>query len=200
LTRPVQGDALLRRRGLRLVYATIAWNAFEGAAAIIAGVAAHSVALTAFGLDSSVEVLVSAVAAWQLRGTDDRRDQVALRIIGASFVLVGLYVAIASVLKLVTTARPETSPIGIALTASAVVVMTVLGLGKRSVGGRLGNRVLLAEARFSLVDAGLSGTVLVGLVLNLGLRWWWADPTVALLLAALALREGIEGLRERSSR
>jgi len=108
-------------------------------------------------------------------------------------------VATASVLKLVSASRPEASSIGVALTASAVVVMTVLGLAKRRVGDRLGNRVLGAEARFSLVDAGLSGTVLIGLVLNLALGWWWADPAVALVLAALALREGIQGLLERAA-
>jgi divalent metal cation (Fe/Co/Zn/Cd) transporter len=197
MARSVEQDPKLRQRGLRLVYATVAWNALEGAAAIVAGIVAHSVALTAFGLDSSLEVFVSALAASQLRGTGDRGDTAPLRMIGASFVLVGIYVATESVLKLVSASRPEASPVGVALTASAVVVMAALGLAKRRVAGRLGNRVLGAEARFSLVDAGLSGAVLIGLVLNLALRWWWADPVVALLLAALALSEGIEGLMER---
>jgi divalent metal cation (Fe/Co/Zn/Cd) transporter len=198
MARPIQRGSRLRRRGLRLVYATTAWNALEGTAAIVAGVAAHSVALTAFGLDSSVEVFVSAVAAWQLLGRGDRGDKVALRIIGACFVLVGIYIAVESVLKLMSASRPEATAVGVALTASAVVVMTVLGGAKRSVGRQLGNRVLEAEARFSLVDAALSGTVLIGLVLNLALGWWWADPAVALVLAAVALREGIEGLTERA--
>ena len=193
-----QEEARLRRRGLRLVYTTIAWNALEGVAAIVAGVAAHSVALTAFGLDSAVEVFVSAVAVWQLSGRRERPDTAALRIIGACFLLVGIYVAAESVLKLVSGARAEPSSVGVALTASAMVVMTALGLAKGRVGGRLGNRVLEAEARFSLVDAGLSGTVLIGLVLNLSLSWWWADPIVALVLAVLALREGAADLSERT--
>src|SRR5438876_53052 len=98
---PVQ----LRRQGLRLLYATIAWNGFEGAAAIAAGVAAGSVALTAFGLDSSVEVFVSVVAAWQLRGGSQGRDRIALRLIGVSFLLVGAYVGTEASLKLASAAR-----------------------------------------------------------------------------------------------
>lgn len=179
------------------MYVTIGWNAFEGAGAIIAGIAAGSVALTAFGLDSSVEVFVSAVAAWQLRAETDRRDRAALVVIGICFVLVALYVGAESVLHLVAGARPEGSPVGIALTASAAVIMTFLGLAKGRIGAKLANEVLSAEARFSLVDAGLSATVLTGLVLTATLGWWWADPVVALGLALLALKEGVEGVRPR---
>ena len=197
MTGSLGSESALRRRGLVLVYVTIGWNAFEGVAAIIAGIAAHSIALTAFGLDSTVEVFVSSVAAWQLRADvgDTRRDRTALRFIGASFIAIATYVGVQSVSRIASATRPEPSPIGIALTAAAAIMMTALGLAKRSIGRRLDNRVLQAEAKFSLVDAALSCAVLVGLVLNQALDWWWADPGVALGLAVFALIEGIEDVR-----
>jgi divalent metal cation (Fe/Co/Zn/Cd) transporter len=184
-----------RRKGLRLVIATIAWNAFEGGAAIVVGITAHSVALTAYGLDSSLEVFVSGIAAWQLSGGRAARDRPALRAIGASYLVVAAYVAVQSVLHLLTGARPRASPVGIALTAAAAVVMVALGVMKGRVARAIENRVLAAEARFSLVDAALSATVLIGLAANAVAGWWWADPGVALLVAAFAMQEGVEGLR-----
>jgi divalent metal cation (Fe/Co/Zn/Cd) transporter len=185
----------LVRRGLRLEYVTLVWNVFEGAGALVAGLLAHSVALTAFGLDSSLEVFASLVAIWQLNGTTTRRDRMALRLIGACFLLVAAYVGIQATADLVRGHHPGTSVVGAALTAAAAVVMLVLGTLKNRVGGELENPVLMAEARFSLVDAGLSATVLLGLVLNLALGWWWADAVAALVLAAYSLKEAIKGLR-----
>lgn len=193
---PVRTEAL-RRRALRLEYVTIAWNAVEGGLAILTGLLAHSVALTAFGLDSSVEVFASAVAAWQLRGASERRERLALRLIGACFLVVGLYVGIEAVRHLTGRRRADTSPAGVALTAAAAVIMSALGVSKRRIGRSMGSAVLQAEARFSLVDAALSVTVLIGLVLNLAFGWWWADPAVALVLALYSLREAAEGLRGR---
>jgi divalent metal cation (Fe/Co/Zn/Cd) transporter len=185
----------LVRRGLRLEYVTLVWNVFEGAGALVAGLLAHSVALTAFGLDSSLEVFASLVAIWQLKGTTSRRDRTALRLIGACFLLVAGYVGIQATIDLVKGHHPGTSAAGVALTAAAAIVMLVLGILKNRVGRELDNPVLMAEARFSLVDAGLSATVLLGLVLNLALGWWWADAAAALVLAAYSLREAVEGLR-----
>ena len=105
------------------------------------------------------------------------------------------YVGAQSVLRLISRTRPEASPVGIALTAAAAIVMTVLGVWKGRIARVIGNRVLAAEARFSLVDAALSATVLVGLVANAAAGWWWADPIVALVIALFALREGLEELR-----
>ncbi len=184
-----------RRRGLRLVYATIAWNAFEGAAAIAAGIAASSVALTAYGLDSSLEVFVGVVTVWQLEGRGPLRDRPALRAIGVSYLIVAAYVGVQSILRLISGARPEASPFGIVLTAAAAIVMTALGVAKGRIARVIENRVLAAEARFSLVDAALSTTVLVGLVANAAAGWWWADPLVALVIALFALREGVEELQ-----
>jgi divalent metal cation (Fe/Co/Zn/Cd) transporter len=189
------GTEALRRRALRLEYLTMAWNAVEGTLAIVTGLLARSVALTAFGLDSSVEVFASAVAAWQLRGASDRRERLALRLIGACFLVVAAYVGVQAVRHLLDRRRAGTSPAGVVLTAAAAVIMSALGLSKRRIGRVLGSSVLQAEARFSLVDAALSVTVLIGLVLNLAFRWWWADPAVALVLALYSLREGATGLR-----
>ncbi len=185
----------LVRRGLRLEYVTLAWNVFEGAGALVAGVLAHSVALTAFGLDSSLEVFASLVAIWQLKGASSRRDRAALRLIGACFLLVAGYIGAQATIDLLRGHHPGSSAVGIALTAAAAIVMLVLGTLKNRVGRELDNPVLMAEARFSLVDAGLSTTVLLGLVLNLALGWWWADAVAALVLAAYSLKEAIEGLR-----
>jgi divalent metal cation (Fe/Co/Zn/Cd) transporter len=189
----------LRQRGLRLEYLTLAWNAFEGAAAITAGLVAHSIALTAFGLDSCVEVFASGVAAGQLRSTagtadsQSRAERRALRSIAACFLGVGVYVGIQSIRDLVGGTRPEHSPFGIAITAAACLVMAWLGVTKRRVGCELGNLVLSAEASFSLVDSALSATVLLGLGLNALAGVWWADPAVAIAVATFALREGREG-------
>ena len=185
----------LRRRGLLLEYATIAWNVLEGAGAIAAGIAAHSVALTAYGLDSSVEVFASGVTAWQLRDPSERRETPALRIIGGCYIVVAAYVGVEAILHLVHRARPHESPLGIALTAAAVVAMLILGLWKRSVACHLDSSVLRAEATFSLVDGALSGTVLLGLALYSALGWWWADAVAALAVAALASVEGVENVR-----
>jgi divalent metal cation (Fe/Co/Zn/Cd) transporter len=186
----------LRQLGLRLVYATVAWNAAEGAMAVVAGVLARSVSLTAFGLDSSVEVFVSLVAIWQMRRTSSFRSRVGLRLIGGSFLVVALYVTLEAVRRIVAGQHAEASIVGLALTAAAVPIMAGLGVAKRHVARGVHNPVLEAEARFSLTDSALAATVLLGLVLDQTLGWWWADPTVALIIAGLAAREGAGRVRD----
>ena len=195
---PVQHEAegiRRARRASRLVYATIVWNAFEGIAGILAGIAAHSVSLTGWGLDSSIEVFASSVAAWQLRGSAGHRDRLALRLIGICYLIVAAYVGFQSVARLVSREHPSASPFGMVISGSAVVVMLVLGVRKRVLARHLANPVLSAEAKFSLVDAALAATVLVGLILDAAFGWWWADPVVASCIAFVALSEGIEGVR-----
>jgi divalent metal cation (Fe/Co/Zn/Cd) transporter len=182
-------------RAIRLERITTAWNIVEGTAAIVAGIAAGSVALTAFGLDSAVEVFVSSVAAWQLRNERQRAARTALRLIAISFILVGFYIGYAAWSHLRHHSQADTSVLGLVLTASAAIVMSVLSLKKGAIGREIDNRVLVAEARFSMVDAALSATVLLGLLLNATLGWWWADPVAAALLALYSFKEGIEGLR-----
>jgi divalent metal cation (Fe/Co/Zn/Cd) transporter len=187
----------LLTRAIRLERLTTAWNIVEGTGAIVAGIAAHSVALTAFGLDSAVEVFASSVAAWQLREESARQTRVALRLIAGSFIVVAVYIGYQAWVHVRHHREAAASPVGIALTALAAVMMSVLAFKKRALGRELENQVLIAEARFSFVDAGLSSAVLLGLVLNAALGWWWADPAAAFLLAAYSLKEGVEGLRRR---
>jgi divalent metal cation (Fe/Co/Zn/Cd) transporter len=187
--------AELRQRAFRLEYTTIAWNAVEGIAAIAAGLLAGSVALVAFGLDSSVEVFASATVVWELRGADRRRERRALRLIGSGYLVVALYVAWDALRSLANSHRPASSPLGIALLAATVVVMVALGVGKLRVGTELQSPTVEADGRFSLVDGSLAGAVLVGLVLTAVFAWWWADAALALVISAFALREGLEGWR-----
>ncbi len=195
----VSRRAASRRRALRLEYLTIAWNALEGALAILAGVIAGSIALTGFGLDSSIEVLASTVTTWQLRRPTRARRNVALRVIGACYLVVALYVGFESSRRLVLGRHADASPLGVAVTASSVVAMTALGLRKRRLARTLASSVLRAEANFSLLDPVQSATVLVVLPADRGRGWWWADPGAALAVAAVAGREGVDGLRRRSS-
>lgn len=187
--------ASLVRRGLLLEYLTIAWSVLSAVVATIAGLAAGSIALVGFGLDSVIEVFAGAVVVWQLPGAPGGRDRPALRLIGVAFVLLAAYVLVQAARSLLTQSRPEDSPVGIALTAGALVVMALLGVAKKRTGSRLGNPVLLTEAKVTLIDAGLAATLLAGLLLNAAVGWWWADPLAALGLAALAMKEGLEAVQ-----
>lgn len=180
----------LLRRAFRLEYATIAWNVLEGTAALAAGLLAGSVALVAFGLDSSVEVFASAVVVWELRGVDRRRERRAVRAIGVAYLIVAVYVLVDAVNALRTGNRPEGSPLGMILLASTVVVMLGLGIAKHRVGRALDSQTVVADGRFSLVDAALAGAVLVGLALSALFGWWWADALLAIVISLLAFREG----------
>jgi divalent metal cation (Fe/Co/Zn/Cd) transporter len=182
----------LRRRALRLEYATIAWTVLEGLAAIAAGWLAGSVALVAFGLDSSVEVFASAVVVWELRGVDRGREGRALKAIGVAYLVVAAYILVDAGNALRIANRPEGSPVGMVLLSSTVVVMAVLGFAKLRVGRRLGSATVVADGRFSLVDGSLAGAVLVGLVATALLGWWWADALLAIGIALFAFREGRE--------
>jgi divalent metal cation (Fe/Co/Zn/Cd) transporter len=184
----------LRRRAFLLEYVTVAWNIFEGVAAILVGLAASSVALVGFGLDSSVEVVASLVVVWELQGGERRRERRALRVIGTAYLVVAAYILFEALRSLIAADRPSGSPLGVALTSMTAAAMLALFAGKQWVGSRLGSQTVLADARFSLVDGLLAASVMAGLVLNLVAGWWWADPAFALVLAAAAGREGIGSL------
>lgn len=185
----------LRRRSRLLVWATIAWNVVEAVVAIGAGAAASSGALVSFGLDSTVEVSAALVALWYLRGEQDERGVLAGRLIGVSFWMLAAWVTFDAVGDLVTGDRPDVSTAGIALTASSVLIMPALASAKRRVGRALGSNALVAESAQTLVCAYLSVAVLAGLSMNAVMGWWWADPVAALVVAAIAVREGLEGWR-----
>ncbi len=193
----LQGDErrALRRRAFLLEYITICWNLFEGGAAMAAGIVAGSVALVAFGLDSMIEVFASAVVVWQMQGGNEEQEALALKLIGGAYLAVSLYVLQEAVRSLIAHHHADASPWGIGLLCGTVVVMLLLALGKQRIGTRLGSATVLADARFSLIDGALAATVLAGLVLNAVLGWWWADEALALVIAVLAAKEGIEALR-----
>lgn len=189
--RPETADPLARR-ALRLEYATIGWNTVEALVAVAAGVAAGSIALVGFGLDSSIEIFAAGVVVWRFRGTSPGRESVALRLIGVSFLLLAAYVGGQSVVNLATGAVAEESVVGIVLTALSLVVMPVLAYGKSRTAEAMGSRVLEAEAAETWLCVWLSAIVLGGLALNAWLGWWWADPVAGLGITALAVREGRE--------
>lgn len=192
----VDRRAVLRRRIRLLVAATITYNVVEAVVAITAGTIASSVALIGFGLDSVIEVSSAAAVAWQFAGPDhERREKAALRVIAGSFFVLAAYVAVEAVRTLISGDRPEQSTVGVVLVAVSVVVMPVLSWAQRRAGRELGSTSAVADSRQTLLCTYLSAAVLVGLVLNAALGWWWADPVVALGLAVVAVREGRAALR-----
>lgn len=181
------------RKALRLEYFTITWNVIEAVVAVGAGIAAGSIALVGFGFDSSIEGFAATVVIWQLRGAhDEAREQRALRIIAVTFFVLAAYVVFESVRDLVTNAEPETSAIGIGVAIVSIMVMPTLGFAKKRLAEKMGSAVLRADAAETFLCSWLSVILLVGLVLNATVGWWWADPVAALGIAWLALREGRE--------
>ena len=180
----------LLRRGLALEYATLGWNVVGTAILIAAAVAASSVALAGFGVDSLIEIIASTVVVWQLKGGQgSKRERRALRIIAAAFLALAIYIAAQSALTLASHAHPKRSTLGIAWLAATTVAMFALAAGKRDIGIRLDNRVLRTEARVTLIDGALAAAVLTGLVLNAVIGWWWADPLAALVILIYGVRE-----------
>ncbi len=186
--------ARLRRRGFWLEYASAAWMVGEAAVALTAGIAAASVALVGFGLDSVIELFAAGIVIWQLRGdlAGEDRESRGVRLIGVTFFALAAYLTAESIRSLVTQARPGTPVPGLAVTAAALVVMPSLALAKRRTGQAMDNRTLLADSAETAFCALTSAAALLGLGLNAGLGWWWADPAAGLVIAALATREGIE--------
>jgi divalent metal cation (Fe/Co/Zn/Cd) transporter len=189
----------LRRRGLRLEYATLGWNVVGSLLVLAAALAAQSVALAGFGLDSLIEIVASLVVVWQLPEMQAvERERRALQIIGVAFLLLAVYIAAQSIYVLVSGVRPHRALFGIVWLALTAVAMFALAAGKRATGRALGNRVLQTEARVTLIDGLLAAAVLTGLILNAAIGWWWADPAAAFVIVYYGLREGRHALRETS--
>jgi divalent metal cation (Fe/Co/Zn/Cd) transporter len=188
---PDRPTALLRR-GRVLEGVTLGWNVAGIAVLAVAAVAARSVALAGFGLDSLIEIGASTVVLWELSGTGEDRQRRALRLIGGAFVALAAYLTIQSVLVLVAGYRPGHSVLGIAWTGLTAVAMFALAAGKARTGKALVNPALMTEGRVTLVDGILAAAVLAGLVLNAIAGWWWADPLAALVIVFYALREARE--------
>jgi divalent metal cation (Fe/Co/Zn/Cd) transporter len=181
-------DSLLRR-GLWLEYVTLLWNVVGSTVVILAAIRSGSVALAGFGLDSLIEILASVVVVWQLKGVGRDRDRVALKLIGTAFLLLAIYILAQSVWALWANTHPETSPLGIAWLVATLAAMLLLAWGKLVTGRKLGNPVLTAEARVTLIDAALAGAVLLGVGVNALFGWWWADPLAGLVIVYYGLRE-----------
>lgn len=185
----------LARRAKLLAAATIAWNVTEAVVAITAGVAAGSIALVGFGLDSTVEVLSALVILWQFTGNADQREQHALKLIALSFFALAAYVTVQAVADLIGRAEPEGSPVGIALAIASLIVMPLLAIAKRRTGRAMASSTVIADSNQTKLCAYLSAILLVGLVLNETVGWWWADPVAALGIALLATNEGRDAWR-----
>ena len=192
--------AALLRRALWLALFTVSWNLVEGVVAISAAAAAGSRALVGFGVDSFVESISAGVLIWRLRTeqrSPARAEQVearALRLIGFAFLALAALVGVEAVRSLLAGDRPDTSPVGIGLTAVSLVVMPVLARAKRNVGVEMGDRSVTADSAQTRACAYLSAVVLAGLGLNAALGWWWADPVAALGVVAFLVLEGREAL------
>jgi divalent metal cation (Fe/Co/Zn/Cd) transporter len=188
--------AHLTRRIRLLVAATITYNVIEAAVALTEGARVSSAALIGFGLDSLIEVSSAAAIAWQFAAKDPQaRERTALRIVALSFFALAIYVAADSILALVGRQEPRHSPIGIGLAAISLVIMPVLSLAQRRAGRELGSLSAVADSKQTLLCTYLSAVLLVGLLLNAYAGWWWADPIAALVIAAVAAREGAEAWR-----
>ena len=184
-----QVRARLVRRGFVLEYLTLGWNVAGIIVLAVAAVAARSVALAGFGLDSLIEIGASVVVIWELSGTGEDRQRRSLRLIGYSFSALALYLLVQSTLVLAAGYRPRHSVAGIAWTAVTAAVMFALATGKARTGRALGNPVLRTEGRVTTIDGILAVAVLLGLVLNAAFGWWQADPAAGYVLVYYALRE-----------
>jgi divalent metal cation (Fe/Co/Zn/Cd) transporter len=197
--------AHLVRRGKRLEWLTIAWNGLEALVSLAAGVLAGSVSLVGFGFDSIIELASGTAVLWRMSADADeeRRERVertALRIVGGCFLTLAAYLVADSVKTLRLHEAPESSPVGIAITAASLVVMPMLARAKRNVGKRLGSAAMQADSKQSEFCMWLSAIVLSGLALNAALGIWWADPAAALVMVPIIAREGVEGLQARACR
>ncbi|QQS41852.1 MAG: cation transporter [Acidobacteriota bacterium] len=182
------------RKARRLEYLTIGWNSLEAVAAVGAGIVAGSIALVGFGFDSVVESLSGAILLWRL-SSGDHREELALRLVGGSFLALAAYVSFEALRTIYLQEPPSSSFVGIAIAALSLIVMPILAREKRKVALRLNSGALHADSRQTDICAYLSAILLGGLLLNALFGWWWADPAAALLMVPLIVWEGIKGLR-----
>lgn len=188
-----QRRAILHRRVRLIVAVTISYNVVEAVVAIWAGAAASSAALIGFGLDSVIEVASAAAVAWQFTRKDPERwEKVTVRAVAIAFFALAAYVTVDSVLSLAGVQEVEHSPLGILITSLSLVAMPALAWFERRTGTELRSASVIADSRQLLLCLYLSGSVLLGLVLNSLLGWGWADAVAALVIAGFAIREGIE--------
>ena len=190
------------QRGKSLEYFTIAWNTLEGLVAVVSGLFAGSISLVGFGIDSFIEVTSGTVLLWRMSVDADalkreRNEMLSLRLVGVCFLALALYVGYESVSDLFHRKAPEHSIPGIVLAVVSLVVMPLLSRAKKRVGKDLGSAAMHADAKQTDFCVYLSAILLTGLLLNLTLGWWWADPVAGLAMAPIIAKEGVSALRGR---
>jgi len=181
------------RRARALSWLSLAWMGAEGAIAITAGIAAGSIALIGFGLDSAIEGVASLVIVWRFTGhrlLSNAAEARAQKLVAIQFYLLAPFVTVEALRHLITGADVETSWLGMALTASSLVGMPILGIAKQRLAETLGSVATHGEGAQNLLCAYLAGAVFLGLAGNALLGWWWLDPIAALAIAGVAIREG----------
>jgi len=195
---PPQDRAALERRAKLLAWSGNAWHVVEFAIAVGAGIAAGSVALVGFGIDSVIESLAGGVIVWLFsgsRGSSHTAERRAQQLIAASYALLVLYIAVEATRDLLGSHHPEASWIGVGLAAFTAPTMPLLARAKRNVGRKLNSSATVSEASQNMICAYLSIALLLGLLANALLGWWWADPISALAIAAIAAKEGVDSWR-----
>ena len=187
-------------RGRRLEYFTLAWNSLEAIASIAAGVIAGSIALVGFGFDSVIECASGGTLLWRLRDGEkgERRERMAVKLVGASFLLLAAYVAWDAMSALLKHEAPSESIFGICVAAASLIAMPLLARAKRKVARELNSGAMHADSRQTDLCAYLSAILLGGLLLNATLHWWWADPVAALIMVPIIVKEGWDGLHGKT--
>jgi divalent metal cation (Fe/Co/Zn/Cd) transporter len=198
---PPEERAALERRAKLLAWGGNAWHLVEFAIAVGAGIAAGSVALVGFGIDSVIEAIAGGVIVWLFsggRGASFAAERRAQQLVAASYAILVAYIAVEATRDLLGSHHPEASWVGIGLAAFTAPTMPLLARAKRNVGRRLSSAATVSEASQNMICAYLSVALLAGLLANALAGWWWADPAAALVIGALAAREGIESWRGES--
>jgi divalent metal cation (Fe/Co/Zn/Cd) transporter len=193
--------ATLIRRVKLISWLSLAWMGAEAVVGVLAGVAAGSIALMGWGIDSTIESVASLVIIWRFTGhriDSDEAEDIARKVVAVSFFLLAPYIVVEATRQLVTGAEPKASWVGVGLAFSAVVFMPLFGYAKRTIGGKLGSAATSGEGTQNILCAYLSVAILVGLAANALFDFWWADPAVALLVAVVAVQAGVQTWRGES--
>jgi len=188
----------LARKVKRLSWLSLGAMTLEGVVAITAGVVASSIALVGFGLDSAVEGFASTIIIWRFTGSrvfSQRAEHRAQRLVAIQFFILAPYVAIESVRTLADGTHADVSPVGIALSIFSLITMPMLGIAKQRIADEIGSAATKGEGRQNMLCAYLAGALLIGLVGNAAVGAWWLDPIVGLLIAGVAVKEGLEAWR-----
>jgi divalent metal cation (Fe/Co/Zn/Cd) transporter len=188
----------LARRAKLLSWTSLVYMALEGLVAVVAGIVAGSIALIGFGIDSAIEGFASVVIVWRFTGSrtlSEQAERRAQKLVAIQFFILAPYVAVEAIRALVNGSHAEESVVGMALAASSLVVMPLLGRAKQRIGSRIGSSATASEGKQNLLCAYLAAALLVGLLGNALFGAWWLDPAVALLIAYVAVQEGREAWR-----